>query len=249
MQPIDESDHVNRKIMLIFGATSDIAMATFERFVSQNFCFILVGRHIPAKLRSHDRVLAFYEKDNWTKFQNIEEIIESVITNYSFSHVLIAQGRMGLPPLNASDVAEIFNVNVSVTACILNCFQNEKVTFVRKILVLGSIAGDRGKRKNPVYDSSKGALNQLCQGYQPIFREMNCDLILIKVGNARTKMTRHKTYNFLWSTPKIIAEGIYIASTRNRKVIYVPKYWGWIMLVIRLLPTWLFEALRLDRVN
>ena len=110
-------------------------------------------------------MLAFYETNDWTKLQNIEEIIESVITNYSFSHVLIVQVRMGLKTLNASDVAEIFNVNVSVTACILNCFQNEKVTFVRKILVLGSIAGDRGKRKNPVYDSNKGALNQLCQGY------------------------------------------------------------------------------------
>jgi hypothetical protein len=42
-----------------------------------------------------------------------------------------------------------------------------------------------------------------------------------------------------------VAQGIRRAMARDRDVVYLPGYWRWIMLVIRLIPERIFKRLKL----
>jgi short-subunit dehydrogenase len=49
----------------------------------------------------------------------------------------------------------------------------------------------------------------------------------------------------LWASPDSIAKGIVKAIDKRKDVVYLPWFWRWIMLVIRLIPEPLFKRLKL----
>jgi len=50
---------------------------------------------------------------------------------------------------------------------------------------------------------------------------------------------------FLWTQPEAVAEVIVKASDYGGPVIYAPSFWRWIMLIIRYLPTIIFNKLNI----
>ena len=118
-----------------------------------------------------------------------------------------------------------------------------------QVIVVGSIAGDRGKEKNPVYDSSKAGLEVLCQGYRQRFAHRNTRLLFVKPGNVSTRMTKDKAKDWTFSRPERIASDVYRAMDRGGGVIYSPRIWGAVMFVIRKLPETLFVKMGFGRAN
>ena len=57
-------------------------------------------------------------------------------------------------------------------------------------------------------------------------------------------MTEHLAKGLLWSQPDAVARDIMRGVIKNRVVIYTPRFWGFIMWVIRLLPWFAFKRLR-----
>jgi hypothetical protein len=47
----------------------------------------------------------------------------------------------------------------------------------------------------------------------------------------------------LWARPEAVAEVIAKAAKRGGPVVFAPAFWRWIMLVIRHLPTFVFNKL------
>jgi short-subunit dehydrogenase len=104
-----------------------------------------------------------------------------------------------------------------------------------------SVAGERGRPRNYTYGSAKGALTCYLQGIRS--RVYGADIWVhnLKLGPVDTPMTVGHDKHALFGEKVRIARGIVRALSRRRHVVYLPRVWGWIMLVVRLLPEPIFQ--------
>jgi NAD(P)-dependent dehydrogenase (short-subunit alcohol dehydrogenase family) len=115
--------------------------------------------------------------------------------------------------------------------------------------VIGSVAGDRGRRSNYVYGAAKGGLGILVQGIAHRLASSGARAVVVKPGFVDTPMTAAITKKgLLWAKPQRIAEIIIQASTPKAPrspVIYAPYFWRWIMYVVRFMPNFIFHRTQL----
>ena len=243
---------VNNKIdnIAVFGATSAIAFETCKLFAKEGKNFTLIARD-KEKLesvkndlltRGADKVETFVEDLGIIK--NHENLLNRIETDLLF----IAYGILPKQEEcnnNFDTELENFQVNFISICSILNHFARY---FEKKksgtIAVITSVAGDRGRQSNYSYGTAKGALSTYLQGLRHRLYKSSVNVIDIKPGFVDTPMTKDIKKNFLFAKPKDIAKKIYKNINKNREI-YCPWFWGWIMLIIKLIPRRIFLRLKL----
>ena len=75
------------------------------------------------------------------------------------------------------------------------------------LAVIGSVAGDRGRRSNYVYGSAKSALATFVAGLRLRLAAANVQVVLIKPGWVSTPMTAHLSQNFLFVSAEQVRSG------------------------------------------
>lgn len=114
------------------------------------------------------------------------------------------------------------------------------------LILIGSVAGDRGRQSNYVYGAAKGLLDRYAQGLQHrmALNGSALQVVLVKPGPTATPMTAHLAGQKL-APVETVAEAIVRGAAKGRAVIYAPGKWRVIMLVIRSLPNAIFHKLRI----
>ena len=113
------------------------------------------------------------------------------------------------------------------------------------LAIIGSVAGDRGRRSNYVYGSAKAGLATFVAGLRLRLAAANVQVVLIKPGWISTPMTAHLPQNFLFTSAEQAGRGVCKAMISPRAVVYCPWYWKWIMGFIRFIPDPIFAKLNL----
>lgn len=113
------------------------------------------------------------------------------------------------------------------------------------IVVLSSVAAERGRRSNFVYGSSKAGLDTFCQGLADELHGSGVRLIVVRPGFVRSKMTRGLEPAPLSTTPGAVAAAIVRALRRRADVVWVPAELRWVMTGLRHLPRPLFRKLEI----
>lgn len=114
------------------------------------------------------------------------------------------------------------------------------------LAMIGSVAGDRGRKTNYVYGAAKGLMTCYAQGLQHRFAGTGVRVVLIKAGPTDTPMTAHlKARGASLAPVKDVARQIVSAIERGPGIVYVPAQWGPIMWVIRHLPDQVFHRLNI----
>lgn len=114
------------------------------------------------------------------------------------------------------------------------------------LAVIGSVAGDRGRKSNYVYGAAKGLATRYVQGLQHRFVGTNVKVVLIKPGPTETPMTAALTANGAkMASVQEVAQGIVAAIEKGTPVAYVPGKWWLIMMVIRHLPRFIFNRMNI----
>jgi NAD(P)-dependent dehydrogenase (short-subunit alcohol dehydrogenase family) len=112
------------------------------------------------------------------------------------------------------------------------------------IVGISSVAGDRGRRGQPVYCTSKAALDTYLEALRNRVSRDGVNVVTIKPGPVDTPMTRG-----LDKLPMLIsadeAARAILAGSRRTGVVYVPARWRPIMLIIRSIPSFLFRKLNI----
>jgi short-subunit dehydrogenase len=111
------------------------------------------------------------------------------------------------------------------------------------ICAISSVAGDRGRPGNYLYGSTKAALNAYLQGLRSRLAKCGVSVVTVKPGFVDTGMTFGRPGMFLVASPAHVARDALRAIRRDRPVVYTPAFWRVIMLVIRMLPDWLYKRL------
>ena len=114
------------------------------------------------------------------------------------------------------------------------------------LAILGSVAGDRGRQSNYVYGSAKGLVSRYAEGLQHRLSGSKVRAVLIKPGPTDTPMTAtFKAKGMTLAPVETVAQGIVRAMDQGTPVVYLPAKWALIMLVIRHLPRFIFERLKI----
>lgn len=112
------------------------------------------------------------------------------------------------------------------------------------LALLGSVAGDRGRKSNYVYGAAKGLVTRYAQGLQHRFAGTGVKVVLIKPGPTDTPMTAHlKAQGAKLAPVEDVAQAVVDAVGRGQPLAYAPGKWRLIMWVIRHLPSAIFNKL------
>ena len=84
------------------------------------------------------------------------------------------------------------------------------------------------------------------QGLRNRLAGVGVQVLTIKPGFVDTPMTAHiPERGLLWAQPEEVAAGIMRALDKRHDVVYLPRFWALIMLIIRTIPERLFKRLSL----
>lgn len=115
-----------------------------------------------------------------------------------------------------------------------------------KLVLIGSVAGDRGRKSNYVYGAAKGLVTRYAQGLQHRFAGSRIQVVLIKPGPTDTPMTAYlKSNGAKLASVEQVASNIVSGVALGKAVIYAPAKWQLIMMIIRHLPRVIFNQMNI----
>jgi short-subunit dehydrogenase len=112
------------------------------------------------------------------------------------------------------------------------------------ILGISSIAGERGRRGNPAYCTTKAALTTYLESLRNRCSRYGVNVVTIKPGFVDTAMTRGmKGLFWLISAEKAAKLSLALARKGKSGVAFVPSRWALVAFVVRNLPSFIFRKL------
>ncbi|KJR36130.1 short-chain dehydrogenase [Vibrio navarrensis] len=242
--------------VVIFGATSAIAEEIAKCYVSKAEHIILLARNEDKlemiandlKVRGANAVSTLYFSAlEYT--QHIELVNEVFSMADKIDVCVIAHGSLPSQEACQNDVEITLKeiaINgtsvISLLTLLANRFEKQGSG---SIVVISSVAGDRGRQSNYVYGAAKGMVSTFLQGLAQRLSKNDVHILDIKPGFVDTPMTELFVKGILWSKPsqvaKTIVKRIDCRSRRN----YVPGFWQLIMFVIKVIPQSIFNKIKL----
>jgi hypothetical protein len=216
---------------------------------------VLIGRdlvrvsRVAADLRvrsPHSSVTA--HEVNFFDPVSITALAQKLAVEKAIDIVLIAHGNLPDQKECEHDVTqarEALEINGVSPVLFAEAFAQQMEQVGRgTIAVIGSVAGDRGRKTNYVYGAAKGMVERYVQGMQHRFANSKINVVLIKPGPTATPMTAHLPQRGMASA-EAVASRIIAAIDSGTPVAYVPAKWTIIMMVIRHLPRTIFNKLNI----
>src|ERR1700730_18003021 len=237
-------------VVLILGATSDMAVAIAKKFASTGYQVPLAARK-PEQLQplksdlqiryNTDCSLHFFDaldfashKDFFNSLQPKPDVTVCVF------------GYLGDAIKARSDWKEaerIIQSNYTGAVSILDIVaeyysQQKKGTIVG----LSSVAGERGRQSNYHYGSAKAGFTAYLSGLRNLLFPDGAHVVTVQPGFTYTRMTENlELPKLLTGYPADIAKAVYAAVEKKKNVVYVKWMWKWIMLLIRSIPESIFK--------
>ena len=112
------------------------------------------------------------------------------------------------------------------------------------IIGIGSVAGDRGRCANPVYNTSKAGLHTYLESIRNRIGRCGVRVLTVKPGFVDTPMTQGMSGLFWLVSPDKVAEVALKKARRGRPTVYVPARWRYVMWIIRSIPSFIFKHLK-----
>jgi NAD(P)-dependent dehydrogenase (short-subunit alcohol dehydrogenase family) len=111
------------------------------------------------------------------------------------------------------------------------------------LVVFSSVAGERGRKPVVLYGAAKAGLSRYLEGLDHKFRGQGLRVVTVKPGFVKTGMTAGLRPPPFAGEPDEVARIVVRALDRGTPVVYAPRIWAWIMLVIRWLPRFVMRRL------
>lgn len=244
--------------IVIIGATSTIAELCARKWIAQrNVEMVLVGRDAQ-RLAMIAQDLGVRAPENrvdtavvdFTDPEAIQQLAADICATGVPQVVLIAQGSLPVQLQCQGDIAacrDALEINGISPVLFAEAFAaHMDKADAGTIAIIGSVAGDRGRQSNYVYGAAKGLVERYVQGLQHRFYGRNINALVIKPGPTDTRMTAAlKSAGARLADPADVATLIVDGIAAAKPVIYAPKKWMPIMMVIRLLPNFIFGRCRI----
>jgi decaprenylphospho-beta-D-erythro-pentofuranosid-2-ulose 2-reductase len=255
MSTTPQAPTLPRKI-LVLGATSGIAEATCRIWAFQGASLFLVARNaeklaaVAADLKTRGAAYvdtAVADLDDTDQHPALLAHAINSLTGMDIAY--LAHGILGDQTEAERDfntAAQILHTNfiapVSLLTWLANfCVQRRAGT----LAVISSVAGDRGRKSNYLYGSSKAGLSAFLGGLRNRVDREGVTVLTIKPGPVKTAMTANMPKSEKFADVESVAESIVSAINNRKDILYVPFQWQPIMFIIRNIPERIFKKLNL----
>ncbi len=241
--------------VLVLGGGSDIARATCRELVGRRGrTFVLAARRpdeldtATKELRDLGATAADAVHFDAAALDTHDAFVDEMFDRYGdFDLVLFAFGVLGdqaAADHRGSAAVDIVRSNylgaVSVAVPIATRLEAQGHG---SIVVLSSVAGERARRANFVYGSSKAGMDAFFQGLGDRLVGTGVDVMIVRPGFVHTKMTEGLEAAPLSTTPEAVAAAIVRGLERGSEMIWVPPALRYVMSVLRHVPRRIFRKL------
>ena len=113
------------------------------------------------------------------------------------------------------------------------------------IVGISSIAADRGRRANPVYNASKAGLDTYLEALRNRLSQHGVTVTTIKPGFVDTVLLENAPKTFWVISPAKAAQIIYKAIKRKKQLVYVPGRWRLVSLIVKNIPSIIFRRMNM----
>ena len=241
--------------VLVLGGTSDIGLATAKALVARRArTVVLAGRRphaleeAAAELRrlGAERVqtIAFDADDTASHARFAEDVfslvgdIDAVLVTFG---VLGDQSRAEAHPEEA--VAVLTTNFVGAASVGLHVSHHLRRQGHGALVLLSSVAGQRARRSNFVYGSSKAGVDAFYTGLGDSLVGSGVSVLVVRPGFVRTKMTEGMETPPLSTTAEEVAAVIVRSLESGAEEAWAPRPMRAVMFVLRHLPRPLFRRL------
>ncbi len=244
--------------VLILGALSAIAIATARLYAAEGARLTLVARNkerldrIADDLRARgavevDAIALDLVSEAGSARKHLADWIKSM---GGLDHALIFYGYLGDQEKAQTDPEELDRI-LAVNFTSAAQWSEAVAAHYRKqnhgsLVVISSVAGDRGRQSNYAYGAAKGAITLYVQGLAHSLASTGAHATAVKLGFVDTPMTDGMDKSgALWASPAQVATTIRKSADTKGPIHYGPWFWRPIMLIIRAVPSFIFHRTKL----
>jgi decaprenylphospho-beta-D-erythro-pentofuranosid-2-ulose 2-reductase len=239
--------------LLVLGGSSDIAMCTARQLVARRTrTVVLAGRPSPALDASADELRELGAEVTVLDFDAADttghaEALGRAFAGGDIDVVLLAFGILGDQARDERDpaaAARVAQVNyVGAVSSSLVCAQHLRAQGHGALVVLSSVAGERARRANFIYGSTKAGLDAFAQGLGDSLRGSGVHVMVVRPGFVHTRMTAGMAPAPLATTPDAVAGVVLDGLRRGAHTVWAPGALRFVMSGVRHLPRPLFRLL------
>jgi len=110
------------------------------------------------------------------------------------------------------------------------------------IFGISSIAGERGRRANSAYGTSKAALTAYLESVRNRLTRYGVHVVTVKPGFIDTPMIKGRPVFWVISADTAARRSLAFAD-RGGQSVFVPARWGLVALILKLIPSFVFRRL------
>ena len=245
----------NPQSLLLLGGTSEIGLAIVEKFAAaRTLRVVLAGRPGPRLVAAAERL-----RDKGCSVSTVEfdarephthaDVIEKAFADGDIDVSVVAFGILGDAERawtdieHAREMAEVnFVAPVTVGVALANKLREQGHG---SLVALSSVAGERVRRSNFVYGSTKAGLDGFYSGLTEALRPAGVHVTVVRPGFVHTKMTEGMKAAPLSQTAQQVADIVVDAVRNKRELVWAPGAFRWVMSVLRHVPRPVFRRLPL----
>jgi decaprenylphospho-beta-D-erythro-pentofuranosid-2-ulose 2-reductase len=245
----------NVQSLLVLGGTSEIALATARSLVAGRTRRVILAVRDPddaapaaAELRRLGATEVETVRFDALDFESHPALMDEIFDrDGDVDMALIGWGTLGDQERTAHDrAAAVEQAQVNYTGVV-----SVSVPLVERmrrqghgtIVYLSSVAGERARKSNYVYGSTKAAMDAFAQGLGDAVADSAVRVMVVRPGFVRTKMTEGLDAAPLAVDADAVAAAIVRGLRRGANTVYAPAPLRIVMSVLRHLPRPIFRRL------
>jgi decaprenylphospho-beta-D-erythro-pentofuranosid-2-ulose 2-reductase len=251
----------NPQGILLLGGTSEIGLAICERYLRDAPARIVLAA-LPDDPRRDDAVAQMKNAGaksvevidfDAVKTDTHPAVLDEAFKGGDIDVAIVAFGLLGdaeelwQNQAKAVQIAEI-NYTAAVSVGVL-LGEKMRAQGSGRIIAMSSAAGERVRRSNFVYGSTKAGLDGFYLGLGEALREFGVRVLVIRPGQVRTSTTiAHWKATGAKEAPftvdkEYVAELAVTASAKGKELVWAPGTFRYVMMVLRHVPRPIFRKL------
>lgn len=243
----------NPQSILVLGGTSEIGLAIVEAFASDRPLRVVLAARpserldaAKARLEAHGCAVETLPFDAQA-FDTHTDVVAKAFAGGDIDVAVVAFGLLGDNEVAWTDVAtavELAQVNYTAAVSV-GVLLGERFTQQGHgaLVALSSVAGERARRSNFVYGSTKAGFDAFYTGLTEALRPSGVRVTVVRPGFVLTRLTDGMKPAPLSTTPEAVAAVVVDAVRTHKELVWAPAPYRWVMSALRHVPRPLFRKL------
>jgi decaprenylphospho-beta-D-erythro-pentofuranosid-2-ulose 2-reductase len=245
----------NPQAILLLGGTSEIGLAICTEYLKKGSARIILAALPNDPLR--EDAVAQMKAAGATQVDLIDfdaldtdshpKVIDAAWDGGDVDVAIVAFALDGDPEelwQNQRKAVQVAGINYTASVSVgVLIGEKMKAQGFGRIIAMSSVAGERVRRTNFVYGSTKAGLDGFYLGLGEALRQYGPRVLVIRPGMVRTRFSAHVKEAPLTVDKEVIAELAVSASQKGKDLIWAPGTWRFVMMILRHIPRPIFRKL------